>query len=64
MSGSAESAPSAKTIATLKARAALAGVTVHEMSSGEYVAGRWNLSRTFTSLEELERWLDQIGAPR
>lgn len=54
--------------ATLAARAALAGVTLHalrdECGRREWVATRWHLSRAFTSLQELEAWLDLIGAPK
>jgi hypothetical protein len=54
--------------ATLAARAALAGVTLHalkdECGRREWVCVRWHLCRAFTNLQELEDWLDLIGAPK
>lgn len=56
-----------KHAATLAARAALAGVTLHAMrddrGAREWIACRWHLTRAFSSLAELETWLDRIGAP-
>ena len=57
-----------KQSATLAARAALVGVTLHtlkdECGRREWIASRWALTRSFRSLEELSAWLDMIGAPR
>ncbi|WP_374435322.1 hypothetical protein [Inhella sp.] len=57
-----------KQAATLAARAALAGVTLHllrdEIGRREWIACRWHLTRAFSSLHDLEAWLDLIGAPR
>lgn len=57
----------AKRLATLKARAALAGVMVldskDETGRPEWVATRWALTKAFSSLDELAAWLDRIGAP-
>jgi len=50
--------------ANLQARAALAGIAAHriERDGAEvYLVSRWALSREFTSLDDLERWLDQVG---
>lgn len=54
-------------LATLKARAARASITVHEFRDAqgrvEFVATRWAYSLGFQTLDQLQAWLDQIGAP-
>lgn len=56
-----------KRFATLQARAALASVTatLTEGDDGrvQVVVSRWALCRSFASLDELEDWLDRVGAP-
>lgn len=56
-----------KVIATLKARAALAGVTLipFETDDGRkaFVATRWFLTKQLDSVEQVEAFLRQIGAP-
>lgn len=53
-----------KAFATLRAEAALAGVTLHlcEGDDGkpEYVATRWALTRSFRSLDEVSEWLERV----
>ncbi len=61
--------PAWKAEADLIARAALAGVRVIRSTADngqpEWIASRWNLTRAFGSLEELERWLAVVvGAAR
>lgn len=60
----ASRAVDAKRESTAIARAALAGVTVHrsqtEAGRVEWIASRWALTRAFSSLDELERWLDMV----
>jgi hypothetical protein len=50
--------------ATAVARAALAGITVHrsttEAGQAEWIVSRWSLTRAFSDLDELERWLDMV----
>lgn len=57
----------AKRQANAIARAALAGVVVHvtrdERGQPEYIATRWAFTKALGSLDELEAWLDRIGAP-
>jgi hypothetical protein len=60
----------AKRQANAKARAALRGIVVHvsrdEKGSVEYIATRWALTKAFSgasALDELEAWLDRVGAP-
>lgn len=52
-----------KAFATMQARAALAGCTLHRLASGAYLLGRWNLSREFPNLREVSVVLDRIGGP-
>lgn len=53
-----------KRLATLCARAALAGVTLHH-TEGDFVpdlfiVSRWALTREFTDLDAVEKWLDLV----
>lgn len=53
-----------KRFATLQARAALAGFSLHptdEVSEGHYVAAGWNRSYAFTDIVEIEDWLNSIA---
>ena len=57
-----------KELETLSARCALAGVALHvtedDSSQPVYVVSRWNLSRTFSSAQEVGKWLDRVvGVP-
>jgi hypothetical protein len=53
---------------TLRARAALAGITLHagkdHMGREVFVASRWAVSRTFDSLSEVAAWLDTVTGAR
>lgn len=52
----------AKRFATLRARAAIAGVTLYAIENDHgaprYIVSRWNLTRELSSLDAVERWLD------
>ena len=50
-----------KALATMKARAALCGCTLHELSDG-YLVGRWNYSKAVPCLRAVGDLLRQIGA--
>lgn len=50
-----------KALATMKARAALCGCTLHEMADGEYLLARWNYSRAVPCLRAVGDLLRQIG---
>lgn len=56
-----------KRFATLQARAALASVaailTEGDDGRPQIIVSRWALCRSFTSLDDLEDWLDRVGAP-
>lgn len=57
----------AKRVATAQARAALVGITVDQVQGDfglELVATRWALCKRFSSLEQLEAWLDEVDAAR
>ncbi len=49
-----------KALATMKARAALCGCTMHELSDG-YLVGKWNYSRAVPCLRAVGDLLRQIG---
>lgn len=54
-----------KRIKTLQARAALAGVAVHIVSTpaggSELLASRWAFAKRFDSVDALEAWLQRVG---
>ena len=50
-----------KALSTMKARAALCGCTLHELSDG-YLVGRWNYSKAVPCLRAVGDLLRQIGA--
>lgn len=55
-----------KAFSTVQARAALAGFQLRRNDSvtglvGEYLISRWNLSKTFAALIDVERFIDQVG---
>ena len=56
----------AKTIATLRARAALAGFILSVMTDTDglclYLVSRWGMSRTLTDLAGLVAFLRRVGA--
>ena len=49
-----------KTFITMKAKAALCGCTLHELSDG-YLVGRWNCSKAVPFLRAMGGLLRQIG---
>lgn len=52
-----------KRLATCRARAALRGITMHQLP-GEIVFSRGALTKSVETLDEAERWLDFTGCPR
>jgi hypothetical protein len=56
-----------KAIATLKARAALAEVALHvtvdDAGAPLFIVSKWAMTRQLHSLDELQAFLRQIGAP-
>ena len=53
-----------KNFTTQQARAALHGITVHELRDDcgepEYVATRWAMTKAFSSVGELTGWLERV----
>lgn len=53
-----------KTLATLRARAALAGVTLYAIENDHgktvYIVSKWALTRQLDSLDAAENWLDLV----
>lgn len=64
----APAADSGKRLATLRARAALAGVVLHAIVGDDgrplYVLTRWHLTRELRTLDEVEAWLAQVTGGR
>lgn len=56
-----------KTLATLQARAALAGYTLGTVTEPDgsllYLVSRWDLSRTLPDLIAVAKFLGRVGAP-
>ncbi len=50
-----------KALATMKARAALCGCTLHEMADGTFLLGCWNYSKAVPCLRAVGNLLRQIG---
>ena len=50
-----------KTFATMQARAALCGCTLHELADGGYLVARWNYSRAVPCLRAVGDMLRQMG---
>ncbi|MDN8615484.1 hypothetical protein [Variovorax ginsengisoli] len=51
----------AKQLANLKAQLALRGFTVHDVSSGGWVIGRWDRTLFAAKLADLEAFLLRVG---
>lgn len=53
-----------KALATCQARAALLGATLHalpdEGGRAEFIVSRWALTKSFSTLTEVEAWLDRV----
>ena len=60
--------PDGKALATLRARAALAGFTLGTMTETDghsfYMLSRWGMSRTLPDLAAVAVFLRQVGAPQ
>ena len=53
-----------KALSTLKARAAMCGCTLHELSYGGYLVCKWDYSRAVPCLRAVGDVLRQIGCAR
>lgn len=55
----------AKLVATLQARAALAGHELVQMSDGSFIGCKpaWGMLVCLADVEAVERWLQRVGAP-
>ena len=51
-----------KGLATMTARAAMCGCTLHELADGGYLVGKWNYSKAAPCLRAVGDLLRQIGA--
>jgi hypothetical protein len=57
----ADDGDASKALATMKARAALCGCTLHELADGAYLVGKWNYSKAVPCLRAVGDLLRQIG---
>ncbi len=57
----------AKTFATLRARAALVGVSLVKSTDDRdrpvFIASRWTMTRQLDTIEDVERFLKLVGGP-
>jgi len=53
-----------KALATMKARAALCGCSLHEMTDGTFLVARWNYSKAVPCLRAVGDMLRQMGVQR
>ncbi len=57
-----------KRLATFRARAALAGVTLHALDNDYgktvYIVSRWAMTRELADLDAVENWLDRVTGGR
>lgn len=56
--------PDPKTIATLQARAALAGYELVCLADGAWIASRWGMFRTLDHAAAVDAFLQRVEAPR
>lgn len=53
-----------KTLATLTARCALVGATLHQVPAEaghrEFIVSRWHLTKSFATLDEVDAWLARL----
>ena len=59
---SAGIAPDCKASSTLRAKLALLGFGLHELSDGTYLASRWNCTRALPSLYAVQSFARLVGA--
>ena len=50
-----------KALATMKARAAMCGCTLHQMADGTFLLGQWSYTKTVPCLRAVGNLLRQIG---
>lgn len=65
MSAQLRAALDRKRLNTLAARAALLGVTLQHLEGdfvpNLFVVSRWSLTREFTDMDAVEKWIDVVG---
>lgn len=62
-SGTAQGPGDSKCVATLVARAALAGYELVELADGSFIASRWGMFRSLDHMAAVEQFLRRVGAP-
>lgn len=53
----------AKAVATLQARAALAGYELVRLADGSFIASRWGMFRSLDHITAVKAFLTRVGAP-
>lgn len=53
----------AKAVATLQARAAIAGYELVQLADGSFIASRWSMFRSLDHIAAVEAFLVRVGAP-
>lgn len=53
-----------KQVATLQARAALAGFELVQLADGTFLASRWGMFRSFDHMAAASAWLDRVAPAR
>lgn len=53
-----------KAVATLVARAALAGIQLVQLADGSFIVSRWGQFRSLANVAAVEKFLQTVGAPR
>ncbi len=57
----APTTPDGKRLATLRAKAALQGISVHQLADGGFLVCRWNMTKDVPDLDALARFLFTMG---
>jgi hypothetical protein len=61
--GTAAQVADAKRLATLQARAAIAGFELVRMADGSFVVAKWTMTRSLPDMAAVEAFLRMVGAP-
>ena len=60
----ADAAVADKAVATLVARAALAGIQLVQLADGSFIVSRWGQFRSLANVAAVEKFLQTVGAPK
>lgn len=57
----APTTPDGKRLATLRAKAALHGIVIHQLADGGFLVCRWGMAKDVPDLDALSRFLHTMG---